>query len=105
MADATGATLTTPVVTAADNGSQYFVVLKNGFSSQTSSIVTLTVIPDVTAPTLVSAKGSAFFNQFTVNFSETLDETSATNIANYQITPALAFSTNRPPTSRPPNSN
>ena len=91
MADSTAATLVTPIVSAIDDQSTYFAIARNGFSSITSSIVTLTVIPDTTPPTLVNAKGSAFFNRITVAYSETLNETSATNINNYTISPSLTI--------------
>ena len=89
VADSTAATLVTQPVTPADDQSTYFVIARNGFSSITSSIVTLTVVPDVTAPTLVGAKGSAFFNKVTVAFSESLNESTATNLANYSFSPSL----------------
>src|SRR5205823_3755288 len=46
----------------------------------------LTVISDVTGPTLVAADGSDSPTSVTVSFSEQVSAATATNIANYRIT-------------------
>lgn len=87
--DATGATLTTDPVGFPDAGSQFFVIVNNGFSAATSSVVTLSVIPDTVKPTLVRARSDAEFDLVTVSFSERLNEGTATNAANFTISGGL----------------
>ncbi|HEY0552168.1 MAG TPA: PA14 domain-containing protein, partial [Verrucomicrobiae bacterium] len=76
-----------PTLRAAD-GSQFYAIVRNDFSSMTSSVATLTVINDTTAPTIVSAVGGANRLNASIIFSESMTASSATNIANYQITNA-----------------
>ncbi len=45
---------------------------------------------DVTKPSLLSATGSATFNTITLTFSEALDPTTSTTLANYSVSPSLA---------------
>jgi hypothetical protein len=78
---------TFPTLRAAD-GSQFYAIVKNDFSSFTSSIANLTIISDTTPPTAVSAVGGANRMNASVIFSESMTASSATNIANYQITNA-----------------
>jgi len=68
------------------NGAQYKAIVQNGFSAQTSSVATLTVIVDSTPPALVRAVGSRTFTNVTVVFSEPVAVSSAQNLANYSIT-------------------
>ncbi len=89
VADATGATLSTDPIGFQDNGAQFFVIVNNGFSAATSSVATLTVIADTVKPTLVRARGDAEFDLITVSFSERLNGTSSTNLANYAVTPGI----------------
>ncbi|MCC6233107.1 MAG: discoidin domain-containing protein [Verrucomicrobiales bacterium] len=46
---------------------------------------------DVTKPTLVSSATSGTFNSITLTFSEEVDPSTATNVANYAIAPSLAI--------------
>lgn len=89
VADATAATLTTDPVTFQDQGLQFFAVVNNGFSAATSSVVTLSIIADTVKPTLVRARGDGEFSLITVSFSERLNGTSSTNLANYTVTPGI----------------
>ena len=72
----------------AADGSQFYAIVRNDFSSFTSSVATLTVISDTTPPTLLSAVGGANRANASLIFSESMTASSATNIANYQITNA-----------------
>ena len=54
IAGATSASYTTPATTTADSGSSYRVVVNNSAGSATSSAATLTVNPQVVAPTITS---------------------------------------------------
>jgi hypothetical protein len=56
-----------------DNNSQIYVVVSNSLNLVTSDVVTLTVLPDTTAPTVVSAVGELDANTVTVTFSEAVD--------------------------------
>jgi uncharacterized repeat protein (TIGR03806 family) len=68
----------------ADNGKVFRCVVSNAFGAVTSSPATLTVVADITPPSLVSA-----INQdqthITIIFSEALEVASATNAANYSV--------------------
>src|SRR5713226_2046584 len=97
---ATGKVYTLAPVQLTDNGALFkavvFNVLTNAiFSSATSSVAMLTVVPDTTPPVLVSASGVSpvFLNstnpsQVYVVFSEGVRIDTATNLANYSITNA-----------------
>lgn len=71
-----------------DTGS-YFVVASNSVNVVTSSVVTLTVLTDTNRPILVAADGTVSNNLVTVSFSESVLQSTATNIANYKITNTL----------------
>lgn len=68
----------------ADNGKVFRCVVSNASGSVTSSPATLTVIADITPPSLVSA-----INQdqthITIDFSEPVEIASATNSTNYSV--------------------
>ena len=64
----------------------YSVTVANEFSTTTSTPVTLTVIADHQAPSLISARALAgTLNQIRLTFSEPVDPTTATNLANYSL--------------------
>ena len=52
MAGATNATLSLPDLKLADSGGHFYCAITNGYGSLTSLTVTLTVLPDTTAPTV-----------------------------------------------------
>ncbi|MCZ7639749.1 MAG: PA14 domain-containing protein [Verrucomicrobia bacterium] len=75
---------------ATQNNAKVKVVVTGGQGSPvTSAEATLTVISDVTPPTLVGARGSASFNAVTVTFSEPLDPATANTAANYRLSGGL----------------
>jgi len=85
---ASGASFTTPVLKLSDTGTQFRVSLLAGDTNVTSSIGTLTVTPDTTAPlpvkvTSVNAAGKLI----NLNFNELLDKASAETGANYSFSP------------------
>ncbi len=82
---ASAATYTTPILTLADNGSQYRAICMVPGINQPSAAATLTVFADVLAPTLVSAAGSSDFTSAVVTFSEPVDEATGGNTFNYTI--------------------
>lgn len=72
-------------VALSDSGSTFRCVVSNAYGVQTSSVATLTVLPDTTPPRILSAGSSGQPNIVAVYFSEPLEPASATNAANYQI--------------------
>jgi uncharacterized repeat protein (TIGR01451 family) len=77
-----------PVLTMADNGAVYTLVVTNSFSRVERSAV-MTVLPDNTAPTIVRCSGWRYGDGFTILFSEPMDAASATYLANYQLSGGL----------------
>ncbi len=69
-------------------GASFSVEISNASTDQpiTSEPATLTVNPDTTAPRLISARGSGRQDGIVVQYSEAIDEGSATDVANYTIT-------------------
>ena len=86
---ATNASYTIPAVPYRDNAVQFQVIVQNTFGnavhSLTSSVATLTVLPDTTPPVLLGAR-SLGLSQVVASFSERVDPATATNVANYSIT-------------------
>lgn len=80
----------TAPLTMADNGSVYTLVVTNLFSRMERS-VTITVVPDGTAPTILRTVGRRYNDGFTIVFSEPLDAASATYLGNYQVSGGLAL--------------
>jgi uncharacterized protein (DUF2141 family) len=70
------------------SNAQYYAIAANGFSSATSSVVTLSVISDEIRPTLLSAVGAPSRTTVSLVFSEPLAVSGATNRNNYFITNA-----------------
>ena len=60
-------------------------MITNAFGSVTSSVATITVLPDTFGPRLVDATRS-LSNQVTLTFSESVNPASAKDVANYMIT-------------------
>ena len=79
---ALGATLTISNAALADNGVPFQCLLTNALGAVTSSVATLTVSADATAPALASAV-NANSNTVLVGFSEPVEAASATNKLNY----------------------
>jgi hypothetical protein len=78
----------TPPLTMADNGSVYTLIVTNTFSSAQSSI-TVNVLPDTAAPTVVRTVGRRYNDGFSIQFSEPLNAASATYLGNYQVSGGL----------------
>jgi hypothetical protein len=89
---ANAATYTLSPVPGTDDGAKFSVKVRVPGTEVTSAEATLSVIQDETAPTVVSAKSGAGRTTVTVVFSEVMDPASATNTANYTISPSLAIS-------------
>lgn len=92
FADVTGATgtnYTTGALQTSDSGTQYRCMVSITGQSIASRAATITV--DIVPPTLVSGAGSATLDHLTVSFSEAVDPASATNKANYSISPSLTI--------------
>jgi len=91
MPGATNDSYTLSSAGLADDGASFSVVISNNVSGTpclaTSSNVVLDVIPDSTAPALVSA-ASLYPDGVLVRFSEGVRADTATNLANYAITHA-----------------
>ncbi len=81
---ATALSYTTGPLNRTANGAQYFVIVSNVYNSVTSTVATVTVIADTTAPTILSAVSVCRSNVY-VLFSETISATTANNPANYTI--------------------
>ncbi len=73
-------------VTTTNDAGNYFVVVSNSINSVTSSVVTVTVIPDTNAPVLLEADGTTALTNVLVSFSERVTTATATNVNNYRIT-------------------
>jgi hypothetical protein len=76
---------------AGDDGTVFSVRAGNGIASLVSSNAVLTVIPDTTPPTLLSAAGSPTFDRITLRFSERINPADAVNLANYAINGGLTL--------------
>ncbi len=82
-------TLTIPIATLADSGT-YTCRVFGGGNEIISSGCLVTVTADTTAPTLVDARADGSFTAVTVTFDGPMGG-SATNLANYSISPSLAI--------------
>ena len=84
ISGASGSTYTTPLLSRTNSGDAYTVkFLVSGLSTLSTS-ATLTVTPDVTPPTLVSA-GSLNTTSIDVVFSELMDKASAETTSHYTV--------------------
>jgi len=94
-ADITGASAQIYTIAPAlftDNGSAFACRVTGPGGSATSNDAILTVNQDTIAPTLVSARGGSDRVSLTVVFSEVVNATSATDLANYSVSPAMTLS-------------
>ena len=88
IAGATAASYTTPLLTSANDGSQYRVIARVPTTNATSDPAIVTVSSDQTPPALVSAGAIKGDNQVGVAFDELLDPASAQTAGNYQVSGA-----------------
>jgi len=86
---ATRASYTLPVTTLSHNTDRFRCRLANSLGTVTSGEAILTVLPDVTPPTLVRVQNFGL-RTLSVLFSEPVETATAANAANYAITPATA---------------
>ncbi len=73
-------------ITTTNDAGSYFVVASNSINSVTSSVATLTIIPDTNAPVLLAADGTGSLTNVLVTFSERITSATAQNTNNYRIT-------------------
>jgi hypothetical protein len=83
----TNLTLYIPAVHGATAGNYSFTI-SNSVNAVTSSVATLSIIPDVAQPVLTDAFATNNPEGIVVIFSESVTVQSATNIANYTLSPA-----------------
>lgn len=83
--DVNTSTLDVGPVTLSDDGAVFQCFATNSLGYASSYIARLTVLPDTTCPTLISACFLGDFNWLSILFSEPLESVSATNPRNYQI--------------------
>jgi hypothetical protein len=83
--NATGPTYTR-FLDMADNGAKFRAVLSVPGATVNSAEATATVTADTAAPTLLSARGGPNRPEVTLTFSERVNATAATTLANYRIT-------------------
>jgi regulation of enolase protein 1 (concanavalin A-like superfamily) len=74
-----------------DHGAQFRVRLSNNLGTVISDAATLSVMPDVTPPMLVTALNLGIA-RVVVTFSEPVEESSGTNPSNYQIDDGVTIS-------------
>jgi len=82
---ANSASYTTPLVSLADDGSQFRVVVSDLESSITSATARLSVIPDVEPPFLVAVEPLPTLDGVLVRFNEPVNVQSASDPFNYQV--------------------
>lgn len=76
-----------PYVPGNFNGAVITAEISNDYGSLISAPTTLTVTPDVTAPSVLAVETGGNPNLLTVTFSEPVDPITATSLANYEIRP------------------
>jgi hypothetical protein len=79
------AALTRSNLTVVENGMQFRCVMAAGDVSATSAVMTVTVRPDSTGPTFLTATRTLNRTNLLLTFSEILLPENATNILNYQV--------------------
>ena len=68
-----------------DSTSTFFCAVTNSFGGTNSTTATLTVLPDTTRPTILSAGTLGDNTRVTVLYSEPVEAATATNAANYSL--------------------
>ncbi|MBI4658633.1 MAG: hypothetical protein HY735_07260 [Verrucomicrobia bacterium] len=96
IAGANSANYSIPVVSQADNGAKFKVLVAVPGASATSSEATLTVTADNKAPTVANVIGSDTFTQATITFSEPVTSATAAVAANYTLSGGLTVSAAQP---------
>jgi len=88
VAGATSRFFTMPRVSATNNNARVYAKVKGGSGAPqvTSATATLTVTPDTTVPTLLSAVYDDTQNGIVVTFSERMALPAVTNVANWTVT-------------------
>ena len=76
-------------VPAAYNGVHIQAIVTNAFGSLTSSVATVTVIPDTTPPTIVTVDTAGNPNLVEIVYSKVVDPITATNLSNYSVSNIL----------------
>ena len=86
LAGATASSYTTPLRTLANNGDQYRVLAYTPGLILTSAVAVLTVTVDITAPQVLTVRGTRQLNGVVVTFNEAMGFASATTPGNYTLT-------------------
>jgi hypothetical protein len=73
------------VTTAQHNQKAYRIQVTKGGTTTSSAVTYISVIPDGTRPSIVSANAAGNTNGFNVTFSENIDPVTATDKANYSV--------------------
>jgi hypothetical protein len=69
--------------TVTTNSGNYFVIVSNPINSATSRVASLTVLLDTIPPTVTNITATS--RQIVITFSEALDPSASTNVANYLL--------------------
>jgi hypothetical protein len=85
IAGATGATYTTPLLTTANSGEKYRVVVGVLPITVNSAEATLTVNVDTTPPTITRVDSDQTFTKIVIGFNEPVTAPTATTPSNYQL--------------------
>ncbi len=83
---ALGSTYTTPLLTLANSGDQYRVIVNLPGRSVTSAPATSSVVVDNAKPIALAARGTRGLNAVLITFNEAMASASAINPANYTLT-------------------
>jgi hypothetical protein len=86
------ATYTTPLLTPADDGAKFKAQISVPGAVIMSSEATVKVTADTVPPTIVKASGDPSLASVTINFDGAVDASTATNAANYSISPSISVS-------------
>ena len=92
MAGETKPTYVTPILTTSDNATYKCIVTQPGYQSTSTANLQLTVVEDVTPPTVVRVVGSGSLDTVTVSFSEPIEPNSAQTPSNYSLSGGLTIS-------------
>jgi hypothetical protein len=88
---ATQASYTTPSLPPGSlSGLGFRVILSMPGSSLTSAVARITMVPDVTAPRILSVQGTWTLRQIIVAFSEPINTAEAINLLNYAVSGGFA---------------
>ena len=79
-------------VTGTNDAGSYYLVATNAINSVTSSVAVLAVLVDTNGPVIIEADGMASLTNILISFSERINATNATNIANFAVNNTLGGS-------------